>query len=140
MLGRFRVPFRRRNQRGNGMVETALCLQAFILLAVGGMEFSWYVYAYDFATFAASDAAHYASTRGSHYPTPATSDSITTHVKNEAAILDKTKITVTTTWTPDNTPGSTVKVKVQYTIVPITKLFIKSNTDVTASSTYVISN
>jgi len=43
-------------------------------------------------------------------------------------------LTVTTTWTPDENPGSEVKVTVAYTIVPLTGIGLKQNLNMSSSS------
>ena len=61
---------RRYRQRGSGLVEGALCFSAFLFITFGVMEFAMAIYAYNFCSYAAQDAARWASTRGANYPTP----------------------------------------------------------------------
>ena len=53
------------------MVELALCLLGFLMLTLGAMDFGWAVYAYNFCSYAAQDAARWASTHGSLSTSPA---------------------------------------------------------------------
>jgi len=146
------------------MVELALCLMGFLLLTFGCMDFGWGIYAYNFCSFAAQDAARWASVRGSQSVlsgAPATKDSITAFVKSEAVGLDPSLITVTTTWmngptysgcatatppTCSNTPagydiaGDYLLVTVSYTIKPLSGLTIKQDLLVSSTAQYVISN
>jgi Flp pilus assembly protein TadG len=130
---------RRGRRRGSGLVEGALCFSAFLFITFGVIEFAMAIYAYNFCSYAAQDAARWASTRGSNYPTPASSSDIQTHVRNQAVGLSNT-VTVTTTWTPDNKPGGTVQVAVQYSVVPLTGVTLHSNLQVGSTAQMVISN
>jgi Flp pilus assembly protein TadG len=130
---------RRRRQRGSGLVEGALCFSAFLFITFGVMEFAMAIYAYNFCSYAAQDAVRWASTRGANYPTPVTSTDIQNHVANQAIGLTNT-LTVTTTWTPNNAPGGTVHVTVQYSVVPLAGVALHSNLQVANTAQMVISN
>jgi Flp pilus assembly protein TadG len=132
-------PAKRRRQRGSGLVEGALCFSAFLFITFGTIEFSMAIYAYNFCSYAAQDAARWASTRGANYPTPVTSNDIQTHVANQAVGLTNT-VNVSTTWSPDNKPGGTVQVTVQYSIIPLTGVTLHSNLQVGSTATMFISN
>jgi Flp pilus assembly protein TadG len=99
------------------LVECALCLTIFLMILFGSIDFGRMVFAYNFCSYAAREATRYAIVRGTVNAT--TSSAITSFVKHEAAGLDGSAITVTSTWTPDHTPGSTIQVKVSYTFKPI---------------------
>ena len=62
------------------------------------------IFAYNFCSYAAQDAARWASTRGANYPAPATESDIQAHVVNQAVGLANT-VQVTTLWSPDNKLG-----------------------------------
>ena len=38
-------------------------------------------------------------------------------------MLDPSKLSVTTTWIPDNSPGSTVEIQITYDFVPLIGIF-----------------
>lgn len=126
-------------ERGSGLVESALCFSSFLLIVFGVMEFAMAVYGYNFCTYAARDAARWASTRGANYPAPATSSSIQAYVKNEAIGLSS-QVNVTTTWTPNNQPGSLVQVTVTYNVIPLTGVTIHSGFQVSGTSQMTITN
>ena len=90
-----------------------------LLAAVFG--FAQALYAYDFVAGAAQQAARYALVRGSACRSwaaacPASASDVEVYVRSIAPPgLDANAVTVTTTWTPDNHPGSTVMIEVQYT-------------------------
>ncbi len=99
-----------------------LCFFAFVLILFGTVEFAWGVFAYNSVAYLAQDAARWASVNGSLSPSPATADSVTSYVKNEAVGLTQNLVTVSTNWSPNNSPGSTVTVTVGYTMNPLVGL------------------
>jgi Flp pilus assembly protein TadG len=121
------------------LVEGALCFSAFLLITFGVMEFAMAVYGYNFCNYAAQNAARWASVRGANYPTPATSTTVQNYVTNQAIGLASTP-TVTTTWTPDNNPGSVVQVTVTYNVIPLTGVTLHANFQVSGTAQMVISN
>ena len=130
---------RHNGRRGSGLIEGALCFSSFLFITFGVMEFAMAVYGYNFCKYAAEDAARWASTRGANYPTPATSTAVQNYVANEAIGLTN-ELTVTTTWTPNNSPGSTVQVTVAYTVIPLTGVTFHANFQVSGTAQMVISN
>ena len=131
---------RRRNQRGSAMVEMAISLMGFLLLVFGVMDFGWAIYQYDACNSAAQDAVRYASVHGSQSTSPATSDTMKTYVQNDTVGLDPSRLTVTSTWDPDNNPGSTVKVVVSYAMQPLSAVAIQQGFTVSGTATSVINH
>ena len=139
---------RQLRQKGSSLVELSLCFLGFLLLTVGSMEFAMATYAYNFCSYAARDATRWASVHGSLSQTasscsssngvadgcPASSTDIQNYVAAEAIALDTSKLTVTTNWTPNNTPGAEVSVTVAYTVVPLAGLALKENLNVSSTS------
>ena len=121
------------------MVEGALCFSAFVFIVLGIIEFAFAIYGYNFCSYAAQDAARWASTRGANYPAPATASDVGAYVSKQAIGLTNT-IAVNTTWTPDNKPGGTVKVNVRYTIVPLTGLPPLKSLTLSSSAQMIIIN
>jgi Flp pilus assembly protein TadG len=113
---------------------------AFCLLIFGAMEMAMAVYAYNYVNFASSEGARYASMRGANYTTPATADSVRTYVRSLAAGLTRTNVVVNTTWSPNNSHGSNVKVEVSYQIVPLVRLALRQNLTVKSTSQAVINH
>jgi Flp pilus assembly protein TadG len=130
---------RGRGQLGSGLVEGALCFSAFLFITFGVIEFAMAIYAYNFCSYAAQDAARWASARGANYPTPASASDVQSHVVNQAVGLTNT-VSVSTTWSPDNKPGGTVQVTVQYSVVPLAGVILHSNLQVSGTAQMVISN
>ena len=56
-----------------------------------------------------------------------------------AGVLDTTLLTVSTTWLPNNKPGSVVTVTVDYTFKPLTGLVSKVNINLSQTAAMVIS-
>jgi Flp pilus assembly protein TadG len=103
-----------RHSRGQSMVEFAFVLPLLLLAIISLFWSSQLLEAYDFVTYAAQAAARYAIVRGATSPQPATANDIASLVANMAAGLNPKQLTVTTNWAPNNQPGSTVQVQVQY--------------------------
>ena len=122
------------------MVELCLCFMGFVMLTVGVMEFSMAIYAYNFCSYAARDGARWASVHGSQSASPATPDSVRSYVRAQAIALTSSNVLVTTTWTPDNTPGAVVKVVVAYTVTPLAYLALKQNLSVSSTSQVTIAH
>ncbi|HWC95099.1 MAG TPA: TadE family protein [Candidatus Sulfopaludibacter sp.] len=110
-------------RRGSTLVESAVVATAFLVLLTGVMEFGCIGFAYNAVSFAAQRAARYAAVRGAGSGHPASAADVQAAAKVYTGALDNSKVTVTTTWLPDNQAGSTVQVKVSYSfavaLVPI---------------------
>jgi Flp pilus assembly protein TadG len=126
---------------GQAATEFALGAVALLMLMFVITDFRRAVYAYNFVSYAAREATRYAAVHGNTSPSPVSSsneDPVKDIVLDEANGLDSTALTITPTWTPDNKPGSVVKVKVQYNFKPVS-LFLHSTTlSLSATSQMVI--
>src|SRR5580704_5360589 len=102
---------------GQAATELAIGVVGLLTLLFVITDFGRAVYAYNFISYSAREATRYAAVHGSTSPSPVSSaneDPVKNVVVNEAKGLDSTALTVTPTWSPDNKPGSIVKVQVQY--------------------------
>jgi Flp pilus assembly protein TadG len=144
MLARRTSSRRRRSQGGSAIVESALCFLGFIFLTVGLIEFSMAVYAYNFVTWVASDAARYASLHGFHSSSPVSVEQIRSYVRGQAVALVSSRVNINENpafiWMPNNNPGSVVQVKVTYVVHPIVGMLMRNNLTVSSTSRMVISN
>ncbi|HEY4364248.1 MAG TPA: TadE/TadG family type IV pilus assembly protein [Bryobacteraceae bacterium] len=129
---------RRRRQKGSALLEGALCFLGFLMLTVGLMEFSMAMYAYNFCTYSARDAARWAATQGSDKTVPATCannvGTIPSFVTSEAIALESSRFTVSCAWSPDNAPGAQLSVTVTYSIAPLVGLVIRGPMTVSSTS------
>ena len=108
----------RRWLRGQTFAEFMMVVLPTIGLIFGIVSFAMTVYTYSFLSNAARDAGRYAIVHGSKSTSPATSDVIQTFVRSEAQGLKASAISVSTSWSPNNNPGSTVNVQVSYSYQP----------------------
>ena len=99
---------------GQATVEFAMTAVVFFLLTFGVLNFSMAIYAYNLVSYAAREGSRYASVRGSSAPSPAAASDVASFVKGETSGLNPANMTVSTSWNPDNNPGSFVRVEVQY--------------------------
>gem|GEM_PF-425356 len=114
-LGRVKTEFRAsKANAGQSAIEFALTIPVLLLLIVGIAWGGQLLAAYEFVSYAAQEAARYAIVRGATSPNPVTADEISSFVTNMAVSVDPNALSVTTTWLPNNEPGSAVQVQVQY--------------------------
>ncbi len=133
-----------RRERGSALVEFAAVFTLLFTFLFAIMDLSRALYAYDFVADAAREGTRYAMVRGSTCTSwttacPAAASDIQTYLKNVPAGINPQGVTVTTTWTPNNTPGSVVQVQVQYSFQPIFPLIPKAALIMTSTSQVVIS-
>src|SRR5260370_4590185 len=109
-----KYPILARSSAGQAAVGFAICISGVLLLGLAIANFAIAISAYNFVCYGARDATRYAAVRGATSPTPASSSDVRAFVVSEAAGIDTSKLTVATTWSPDNQPNSTVAVRVGY--------------------------
>ncbi len=103
----------RLNDLGTGLLEFGLVMVVFFMFVFGVMDFGRALYTYHFVSNAACEATRYAIVRGSSSTDPVTANDIANYVKSRAPLgIDPNSLTVTTTWSPDDQPGSTVRIQV----------------------------
>ena len=120
-------------------VEFAFCATALLMLLFALVNFSLVVYAYNFVSYAAREGTRYAAVHGSSNPSPAGTTDITNLITHEAYGLNGKNLKVTTTWSPDNKPGSTVDVQVQYTFNFMVPFIALKPVNLTSNSQMMIS-
>jgi Flp pilus assembly protein TadG len=113
----------RRSQPGQVMAEFALVLTPCLALFFGIINFALALYCYDFVCYSAQQAVRYATVHGSTATTIVSSTDVTNYVKTlVVGVLNTNSMTVTTTWSPNNKPGSIVTVAVSYNFPPLTNI------------------
>jgi Flp pilus assembly protein TadG len=120
----------RLGEGGHVAVEYALSLPFLLGIIYGIVEVSHYAYLRTTMANTAHDAVRYAAVHSSQATTPATTSDVKTFVNNELSGLglnpDGTGgTTVTVTYNPDNSPGSSVNVSISYPFVPFMTGFDK---------------
>ena len=111
-----RIAKRFRNQRGGTVLEMAIAGPLFFILMFGITEFGRAVWLYSTMSHTAREAARFAIVRGAESGRAVSSGDVETFVQNRAPGLANAD--VTTTWDPNNQPGSVVEVRVQATFAP----------------------
>lgn len=96
------------------MVETAISITIFLTLLLGVIDFGYGLYTYDLVSYASKIGSRWAIVHGSTSSTPATASDVQNYIAGQVAGLDPSKLQVTTSWSPNNSPGSTVSVAVTY--------------------------
>jgi Flp pilus assembly protein TadG len=107
-----------KKRRGSTLVESAFALASFAVLLAGIMEIGFTGFVANSVTFAAQRAARYASVCGSASGHPAATADVQAVAQKYATPLTAGSVTVNVTWTPNNSPGSTVQVQVVYSFKP----------------------
>ncbi len=131
----------RKDDQGVSVLEFGLVVLVFYAFVFGVMDFGRALYSYHFVSHAAREATRYAIVHGSQSPDPASAADIAAYVKSIAPQgIDPSAVTVSTTWSPDNTPGSNVRVQVQDNFHFVMPLLIKTRMDFSSASQMVISN
>lgn len=129
----------RRSERGTAMLEFAASIVLFLSILYGILGFGQALFAYHSLAEASREATRYAVVRGANSSAPVTSDQVKTYVKGILPGLNTNNITVTTTWTPNNSPGGVVSVRLNYTfnfnfpLVPKTAINMTSTSKMTIS-------
>ncbi len=107
---------RLRNRRGNALLESALVLWPFMLIIFGIIQISFVIWSNSTLAYAVDASVRYATLNGARSSTPATADNIKQVLRDNALGLDTTILTANVTWTPNNRPGSTVRIEATYPI------------------------
>ena len=107
---------RAQGRRGNALVESSLVLWPFILIVFGLVQIGYVIWSDSTLAYAVNAGARYASLNGARSAAPATLDSITQTVRDNALGLETAQITVNVVWTPSNRPGGTVSIEAVYPV------------------------
>ncbi|HVA01848.1 MAG TPA: TadE family protein [Terriglobia bacterium] len=130
-----------RDDQGASVLEFGLVVLVFYAFVFGVMDFGRALYSYHFVSHAAREATRYAIVHGAQSSDPATANEIAQYVKNITPDgIDPNAITVSTTWSPDNTPGSNVRIQVQDNFHFVMPLLLTTQMNLSSASQMVISN
>ena len=104
------------------------------------MNFAMALYCYDFVCYSAQQGARYAMVHGTTATQTVSATDVTNYVDAlVVGVLNSSALTVTTTWTPNEKPGSVVKVVVSYNFKPLTSLVSSVNINLSRTAAMVIS-
>jgi Flp pilus assembly protein TadG len=130
----------RDSERGSSLIEFGFSFVLLFSILFGIVDFGRALYAYDAIADAARIGTRFAIVRGSSSGSPASAATISSFVEdNCCAGLTGSAVSVTTTWNPNNNPGSTVTVQVSYTLKFMLPYLPTSSVPMSASSQMVIS-
>jgi len=125
--------------RGQSYAEFMVVVLPTLGIMFAIVSLAMTVYTYSFVANAARDGVRYAIVHGSRSSLPASTSDIQNFVRNEAQGITPSAISVSTTWNPNNHPGSTVNVQVSYTYHPFYP-FVNVSLPLSSSAQMVISN
>src|SRR5271157_1030419 len=129
-----------RSSRGQVTAEFALVLTPCLMLFFGIINFALALYCYDFVCYSAQQAVRYATVHGSTATAPVSAGGVQAYVDGlVVGVLNTNSLTVTTTWAPNNKPGSVVTVVVSYNFPPLTSLVSSVTVPLTRTAAMVIS-
>lgn len=135
---------RRSHESGQAMVEYALTALVFFTLVLFIVDGSRILWNYVTVSYAARIGARYGITHGSKSTAPMGPggySALQQVVRDSATGLDPANLTITASWTPDNTPGSRVNVVVTYRAQGVTDLFWRGLTlNLRGESSMIIQN
>ena len=114
-----------REECGSELVEFALTLPILVILSFGLLQVVLFLASYVGATYGSRAAVRYAAVHSSTSPVPCTSQDLAKIVNTYAFTIPTAGIQTAASWTPSNTVGSTVSVKVTLTFpsaIPVSQL------------------
>ena len=94
------------------MIEYALVLSIFFMTVYAFIQFCLIIFGFNNATYASRMAVRYAAIHGSTATYTCTSTDISNIITPLLWGAPSGGTTITTTWSPDNAPGSTVSITV----------------------------
>lgn len=137
-IGKERAP--RLNEIGSALLEFGLVVVVFFMFVFGVMDFGRALYTYHFVSNAACQATRYAIVRGSSSTDPVTATDIQNYVKSITPEgIDPNSLKVSTTWSPNDSPGSSVHVQVSDNFKFMTPVLDSYQMTLSDSSQMVIS-
>ena len=104
----------RRDNSGGIATEFAFAAPIMIALSIGTIDVGRMVWINTTLSHAAHEGVRYASARGAGASAPATKAEIIAYVKNRAAGILDSEMTVAVTWTPNNSSGGRITIALDY--------------------------
>jgi Flp pilus assembly protein TadG len=129
-----------RNRNGAVAVEFGLVITAFLTVALGIVEIGRYAMMQQALIESVHTGGRYAMVHGSNSTAPATAASLESLVQNNSSVLKPTLVSVTVTFSPNNSPGSTISIVATYPWTPFIQLLTLSAATIKATSITTILN
>lgn len=129
---------RKYRQRGNGLVEGSLVFLAFFVMIFGIMDFGRMIWTFTLLSHGAREATRYAMVHGTASGNTATVSQIQGIVTSRMVALATSSVTTNVTFTPDQNPGSNVKVAVSYNFTPLSPYIPAATIPMKSTSQMVI--
>jgi Flp pilus assembly protein TadG len=125
---------------GAAAVEFGLVSIFFIMILFGIEEVARFIAAKQDLMSAVHSAGRYAIVHGSSSSTPASATTLQQMVANNTQIISSAAVTANASFSPNNSPGSTVTITASYTWTSLVSLPNLPSTTITATSTATILN
>ena len=103
-----------RNRRGSTAVEFAFVAPVLFTLTIGTIDVGRMVWSASMLHHVAREATRFASIRGSESNNPATASDVQDFVNSQLIGVPANEVIVTTNWSPNNNPGGTVAIQLDY--------------------------
>jgi len=129
---------RRRLQTGQALVEASLVTVLFVVILFGLIDFARIVWSYTMIANAAREATRFAMVHGSASGNAASVTQIQGIVISRSPGILPAMLTTTVSFSPDQSPGSTVTVAVTYKVYPIAPYIPVGPLNVTSNSQRII--
>jgi Flp pilus assembly protein TadG len=110
-------------EKGSALVEYAMVMSIFLMIVFGFVQMSILLFAFNNATYASRVAVRYAVVHGSTATYKCTATDISNLITPLLWGAPSGGTTISTTWSPNNTPGSTITIKISLQLTPTLPLF-----------------
>ncbi len=109
----------RQDERGAALTELAIAVPIVLLLFIGIIDFSRAMWCYNTLEHASREVVRFAAVHSEDSGDPITVSDLADYAKARAAGLNPDSITVVADYTPSNTQGAIVEVKLIYQFKPV---------------------
>jgi Flp pilus assembly protein TadG len=129
-----------RESQGAAAVEFALVSILYITMLFGVLEVALYAADKQDLMSAVHSAGRYAIVHGSSSSSPASAATLEQMVGSKLVIINSGSITTNASFSPNNSPGSTVTITASYTWKPVVPLLNLPSAKISATSVATILN
>jgi Flp pilus assembly protein TadG len=124
-----------RSERGSELVEFALTSTLLMMVIFGIVNLGIVVWQYNMVANLAQEGARWASVRGAGSSSPASSSDVQTYVNTRSINMP---VTVTATWSPNTSSGSTVTVQVSKSFNRFTAYVLPATITLTSTARMIV--